>query len=189
MGKLLVLGLGNLLAADDGLGVAAVEELGRRYHAPEGVEVLDGGTLGLSLMHCFEGAEAVILVDAIRTEDPAGTLVRLRGEEVAPAARDRLSVHQIGVTDLLDGLAWLDRSPRRLTLLGLVPESLEWGVGCSPAVAGQLPRLVEEVVVEAARMGHRFVPRSQDRVATSDPAAQVSPAARVLRRPLGLPAE
>lgn len=152
--SLLVLGLGNVLCRDDGVGIAAVEELCRRYEAPAGVRILDGGTLGLALLAHVGDADDLILVDAIRAEAPPGSLVRLAGDEVAPAVRERLSVHQIGVADLLDGMLWLGLRPKNAVLLGLVPETLEVGVGCSPAVAAVLPLLVEEVAREAADLGH-----------------------------------
>ncbi len=157
--SLLVLGLGNVLCRDDGLGVAALEQLSRRYAAPAGVVILDGGTLGLALLAHVADADDLILVDAVRTAAPAGSLVRLAGDEVAPAVRERLSVHQIGLADLLDGMRWLGLRPRHLVLLGLVPASLELGLGCSPAVAAALPRLVEEVAQEATRLGHPLPPR------------------------------
>lgn len=156
---LLVLGLGNLLCRDDGLGVAAVSLLTRRWRAPAGVRVLDGGTLGLALLPWLEDAERVILVDAIRLDEPPGTLVRLEGEEeVMRAAQTRLSVHQIGVADLLDGASLRGRLPPRIVLLGVVPESLELGLERSACVEAALPALVDLVVAEASSMGFRFAP-------------------------------
>lgn len=157
--SLLVLGLGNLLLSDDGLGVVAVAELARSYQAPEGVQLLDGGTLGLALLHHVAQAENVILVDAVAADAPPGTLVRLGGEEVPPAVHHRLSPHQVGVADLLDGLRWLGRYPRRLVLLGMVPGTLELSVGLSPAVAARLPELVARVAHEAADLGFDLEPR------------------------------
>ncbi len=168
---LLILGLGNVLCGDDGLGVVAVERLRRRGPLPEGVRLLDGGTLGLSLLGCFDGADDVILVDAVRTGEPPGTLVRLEGDEVAPAVRERLSCHQIGVADLLDGLRLLDAYPRRLVLVGLVPETLELGLGRTPAVEEALPRLVAAVGEEAARMGYDLTPRESETGSDDAPAA------------------
>jgi hydrogenase maturation protease len=157
---LLILGLGNPLCGDDGLGVAAVDELARRYRPPASALVLDGGTLGLSLLPYLEDAEAAILVDAVRDGAPPGTLVRLSGGEVRPAVESRLSVHQVGVADLIGAADLLGRLPRRLVLLGLVPASLDLGVGLSPAVAPHLRALVEAVAAEAWGMGHRFLERS-----------------------------
>ena len=153
---LLILGLGNLLCGDDGLGVAAVQRLVHRYDAPAGARVLDGGTLGLSLLPWLSEAEDVILVDAVRADAPPGSFVRLTGDEVAPAVHDRLSPHQVGVSDLLDGLRLLDRLPAQLVLLGLVPATLELGLDRTAAVEAGLDGLVEAVVAEAARLGFPF---------------------------------
>jgi hydrogenase maturation protease len=162
---LLVLGLGNVLCGDDGLGVVAVHLLRRGYQAPAGVSVLDGGTLGLSLLPYLEEAREAILVDAIRGDGPPGTLVRIEGEEVAPAVAARLSVHQVGVADLLEGARWRETYPSRVILLGLVPESLDLGLERTAAVEAALPGLVERVVEEARGLGHVFVPTASDETA------------------------
>jgi hydrogenase maturation protease len=159
---LLILGLGNLLCSDDGLGVVAVDQLLRRWTPPDGVLVLDGGTLGLALLPYVEDAEAAILVDAIRAEGPPGTLVRLEGDEVGPAVSARLSSHQIGVADLLDAARLRLRSPETLLLLGAVPRTLGLGLGLSPPVASAVPELVERIVSAAAELGHRFEEKAQD---------------------------
>lgn len=150
---LLILGLGNVLCADDGLGIVAVERLREEYDLPDGVQVLDGGTLGMSLLSWLSDARDVILVDAIRDDGPPGTLVHLTGDEVAPAVRERLSVHQVGVTDLLDGLRLLGEWPDHLSLVGLVPESVEMHYGLSPSVADRLDELVAAVALEAESLG------------------------------------
>ncbi len=170
--SLLVLGLGNPLCRDDGVGVAAVSDLVRRYRPPPGVLVLDGGTLGLSLLPHLEDADEAILVDAIRDDAAPGTLVRLEGDEVRPAIEARLSVHQIGVADLFAAAQLRGRLPRRLVLFGLVPAKLDVAVGLSPEVASRLPALVDAVVAEALRMGHRFVESSPD--AAGSPRVQVT---------------
>jgi hydrogenase maturation protease len=164
---LLVLGLGNVLCGDDGLGAVAVHLLERRYRAPDGAVVLDGGTLGLTLLPLLERARDAILVDAIRSEGPPGSFVRLEGEDVAPAVAVRLSVHQVGVLDLLEAARWRGRYPSRLILLGLVPRSLELGVRRTPEVEAALDGLVERIVVEARGLGHAFVPRTADETARS----------------------
>jgi hydrogenase maturation protease len=159
---LLILGLGNLLCTDDGVGAAAVHRLLREYRAPEGAVVLDGGTLGMAQLPHLMEADVAILVDAIRSDDPPGTFVRLEGEDVAPAVAARLSVHQVGVADLLDSARLLDRYPPRVILLGLVPASLGLGVELTPAVAAQLPALLTAVLEEARAHGFAFVERDGD---------------------------
>ena len=165
---LLILGLGNVLLEDDGVGAAAVALLLERYSAPAGVRVLDGGTLGLTLLPYLQSADALILVDAVRTDAPSGTLVRLSGDDVAPAVATRLSPHQVGVADLLDGARSLGSYPRRVVLLGLVPESMELAVGLSARVRPALPALVEAVVSEARGLGFAFRRNCVDETVAAD---------------------
>jgi hydrogenase maturation protease len=164
---LLILGLGNVLLEDDGVGSAAVSQLLDEFDVPPGARVLDGGTLGLSLLPHLETASAVILVDAIRADGTPGTIVRLDGEEVAPAVATRLSPHQIGVADLLDGAHWLGRYPGRVVLLGLIPASMDLAVGLSPAVRVSLSGLVERIVDEASALGSVFE-RRDTKVTSAD---------------------
>jgi hydrogenase maturation protease len=153
---LLVLGLGNVLLGDDGAGPAAIARLRDAYQPPPGTLLLDGGTLGLSLLPYLEDARRVILVDAVAADAPAGTLVRLEGRDVGPAVATRLSPHQVGVADLLEGARWHEREPQQLILLGVVPSSIELGVGLSAPVRRSLPRLVDLVRAEAAALGVAF---------------------------------
>jgi hydrogenase maturation protease len=163
---LVVLGLGNVLLEDDAVGAAAVELLQESYVSPSGVHVLDGGTLGLSLLPYVDAADALILIDAVKADAAPGSVVRLEGDEVAPAVAALLSPHQIGVADLLDGARWLHRYPRHVVLLGLVPESMNLVVGLSPHVRSALPDLVEFVVKEARALGYVF--RRKDEGERSD---------------------
>ncbi|HYU80580.1 MAG TPA: HyaD/HybD family hydrogenase maturation endopeptidase [Vicinamibacterales bacterium] len=158
--SLLVLGLGNVLLEDDGVGAIAVQRLLEEYEVPESVRVLDGGTLGLSLLHYVTDAERLILVDAVRANGAAGSLVRLDGDDVAPAVATRLSPHQVGVSDLLESARWLDRLPSEVVLLGVVPQSIELNFGLTPPVQDALSGLVDRVVAEAHDLGFEFRKRS-----------------------------
>jgi hydrogenase maturation protease len=131
-----------------------VQRLAERWELPAPVQAVDGGTLGLSLLPLVDSADELLLVDAIRGDGPAGTLVRLEDREVGPAVYERLSVHQIGVADLLSGAALIGRYPRRVVLLGVVPASLELGTEPTPAVAASIDGLVDAVVAELGAMGH-----------------------------------
>ena len=161
----LVLGLGNVLLGDDGLGAAAVARLERDYHLPPEVQLEDGGTLGLSLLELLTRSDHVILVDAVQADSPPGTLIRLDGDDVSDAVRDRLSPHQIGVADLLDAARLIDRYPRTVTLLGLVPELIDLAVCRSCAVDDKLDELITAVVREVCSLGYTMVgqPQSQER--------------------------
>ncbi|RPJ76534.1 MAG: hydrogenase maturation protease [Acidobacteria bacterium] len=158
---LLILGLGNLLCSDDGVGVVATQMIAETRNVPEGVQVLDGGTLGLALLPYLEDAAQAILVDAIETDAPPGTLVRLEGNEVGPAVASHLSVHQVGVADLIEAARWRDRIPPTLVLLGIVPATTELRVDLSPAVQAALPALLDSICGEAARLGFPLPPKSR----------------------------
>lgn len=149
----LVLGLGNVLCADDGAGVAAVHRLRRAYELPAGVRVVDGGTLGLDLLALVAASDRVVLVDAVNGDAPAGTLMRIAGDDVAPAVYERLSPHQIGVADLLAGAALCDRYPDEVVIVGVVPATTELQLGCTPAVVAQIDALVEAAIAELRRWG------------------------------------
>jgi hydrogenase maturation protease len=153
----LVLGLGNVLLGDDGLGTAAVTAVERDYRVPAGVRLADGGTLGLSLLGLLCDAANVILVDAVRADAPPGTLVRLDGKDVMDAVRDRLSAHQVGVADLLDAARLIDCYPTAVTLLGLVPDSIDLAVVRSTAVDERLDELVAAIVREVQSFGYEMV--------------------------------
>ncbi|MGA7870610.1 MAG: hydrogenase maturation protease [Candidatus Binatus sp.] len=158
--ELLVLGLGNILLRDDGLGAAAVARLERNYNIPPRVRVADGGTLGLALLGLFAESEHVILVDAVRVDAPPGTLVRIDGDEVPPAVRERLSPHQVGVADLFDAARLIDSFPTSVTLLGLVPETMDLSIERSDPVDAGLEGLVEAIVREARGLGYELSPKS-----------------------------
>lgn len=157
---LLVLGLGNVLLGDDGLGVAAAARLERDFELPPQVRVADGGTLGLELLGLIAESDHVILVDAIRENRRAGSLVRIDGDGVAPAVRERLSPHQVGVADLLDAARLTACYPTSVVLLGLVPASIELSLERSPAVEAGLAGLVRAIVREADALGYKLVARS-----------------------------
>ena len=152
--NVLVLGLGNVLLGDDGVGPLALERLERKYCVPPEVRLAEGGTLGLALLDEIAGARHLILVDAVATEEPPGTLVRLDGEAVMDAVRDRLSVHQVGVADLLDAARLIGRYPASVVLLGLVPAHIGLSVTRTRAVEDALAELVAAVVGEVETHGY-----------------------------------
>jgi len=155
--EVLILGLGNVLLGDDGLGAAAIASIERDYRIPPGVRLADGGTLGLSLLDYLAESNNVILVDAVRADAPPGTLIRLDGSDVMDAVRDRLSPHQVGVADLLDAARLIDRYPATVTLLGLVPDTIDLAVVRSSAVDDGLDELVAAVVREVQSFGYEMV--------------------------------
>ncbi len=151
--SILVLGIGNLIMMDDGIGVRAAQLLAERYRFPAGVTVLDGGTLGLDLLPKLEGVNKLLVVDAIETGKRPGTRVRLSGDEVPFALETKVSPHQMGLKDLLAVASLQGHFPAELVLLGIQPERIELGMELSPAVAAQLEPLIGDVLEELAKWG------------------------------------
>ena len=154
MAETLVLGLGNILLGDEGLGVRVVERLLEQYEFPEGVRVMDGGTLGLDLLPYVEEASRLLVIDAVQAGKPPGTLVRLEGHEV-PVFLDasKVSPHQEGLQDLLAVAMLKGYLPEEVVFWGAQIESLGVGLELSEAVAAQVDGLGGKVLEELARWG------------------------------------
>ncbi len=150
----LVLGVGNVLLRDEGIGVRAVEELQRRYRFPEDVEVLDGGTSGIELLRFFDDVDHLIIIDAISAGHPPGSVLRVEGDDVPATFETRITPHQLGLSDLLATARLTDQMPGHLVLFGVEPKSLESGVGFTPEVEGALDKLLVHVVEELGRLGY-----------------------------------
>lgn len=147
--NVLILGVGNILLSDEGIGVRAVEAFREHYHVPDGVDVVDGGTCGMDLLDIIAERDHVIVLDAVRLKDqPPATLIRLEDEQVPAFFRKRISPHQLGLSDVLAALKLLDREPLGLTLLGAVPESMEPGLELTPALIDCRDAMVELLVDE-----------------------------------------
>jgi hydrogenase maturation protease len=144
----LVLGLGNTIMSDDGIGPKVVEYLQQDTGLPAGVTLLDGGTLGLDLLPYLEGVGRLIIVDAVETGKPAGTVVRLVGDDVPMALETKLSPHQMGMKDLLAVARLMGHLPDEIILIGVQPLLLEMDTELTPPVAAALPTLVAMVKAE-----------------------------------------
>lgn len=146
----LVLGLGNILLSDEGVGVRAVEALVEQVPLPPDVEVLDGGTSGMDLLDQIAGRARLIVVDAVRTGRPPASVVRLAGDEVPAFFSAKLSPHQLGLSDVLAVLRLMDAAPAEITVIGVEPVSLDLGLDLSPAVAASLAEVLALLRTELA---------------------------------------
>lgn len=161
----LVLGIGNLLWADEGFGVRAVEALHAAFAFPAGVTLKDGGTLGLSLYDDVTAARRVLVLDAVDFGLTPGSLVVLRGDDVPAWGRTKLSPHQLGFNDVL-ALAQLNgRAPETVVAIGVQPVELgDFGGSLRPAVRDRIPEAVALAERELASWGLPGVARAPDAV-------------------------
>ena len=156
--KTLVLGVGNKLMSDEGIGVHVIERLVSKYKLPEEVQVLDGGTLGLDLLYYLEGIENLLIVDAAETGKEAGTMIRLEGDEVPAFMSIKISPHQIGVPDMLAAAKMKDIYPKRLVLWGIQPDVITLSLDLSPALASKVDSLTIKLVDELHGWGYELTP-------------------------------
>ena len=156
--KTLVLGVGNKLMSDEGVGVHVVERLAEKYKLPQEIQVLDGGTLGLDLLYYLEGVENLLIVDAAETGKEAGTMVRLQDEEVPAFMSIKISPHQIGVPDMLAAAKMKDIYPKRLVLWGIQPDEITLSLDLSPVLASKVDDLTGKLVDELRAWGYELLP-------------------------------
>lgn len=136
----LVLGIGNTLLTDEGVGVHVINRLARDYPNMPQVTFLDGGTLSFTLAGEVASHNRLIVVDAVRTGSPPGSVVCYQGTEMERYLRgSRKSVHEVGLADLLDMTRLTEQYPGRTALVGIEPFEIGWGEQLSPVVAQALP--------------------------------------------------
>jgi hydrogenase maturation protease len=168
--RIVVLGVGNILWADEGFGVRCVEALGDGWDFPPEVEILDGGTLGLALVPLLLDATHVLLFDAVDHKGAPGTLLIARDAEVPRfMTGSKMSLHQAGMNDILASLELLNHQPEKFTVIGIKPVELaDYGGSLTAGVQAQVPVALELGVEELARWGacgvKRNVPVSRETV-------------------------
>ena len=148
--KISLIGMGNLLMGDEGVGVHAVEALKRKYEFPEEVRLLDGGTLGLDLLHWIEGMDRVLFVDAVDLKRNPGTIAVIEDEDLPAFLGPKLSLHHVGLSDLLFASSFMGTRPAEIALVGIQPETMEIGLELSKTVMDRFEKLLQ-VVVEKLR--------------------------------------
>jgi len=150
----LVLGLGNCLIEDEGIGVAAIEYLHKHYDMTEDVELLDGGTSGMGLLDDLRNRQTVIVLDAVNTGAEPGDLVVLVDDQVPAFFRSKVSPHQLALSDVLAVLMLTDEQPKNISVIGVEPVSLKTRIGLSAPVKQQLLPMVEQVIRQLHDAGY-----------------------------------
>lgn len=160
--RIAVLGLGNVLMGDDGLGPNVIQQLQNTYEFPDTVEVVDLGTPGLDLIPFLTEVDAVIFVDTVRsTGSPGDVRVYHTDDLLRHAPRPRVSPHDPGVKSALLTLKLAGIGPSEATLVGVIPSRVEKGPGLSGALEAAVPVAAAAVVRELARLGASATPRDE----------------------------
>lgn len=146
MCKILILGIGNLLMKDDGVGshiIQYLEESG--VELPEGAEIYDGGTAGYDLIPLMKEREKIVIVDALKVDDEPGSVYRFSPEHLV-SSKQVYSLHDLGVREIIKQLQILGDEPN-IEIIGIVPEDIETlEIGLSDSVRKSIPKAVEQIL-------------------------------------------
>ena len=143
-----VLGLGNILMTDEGVGVKTVNEFERRYEGPDYVEIIDGGAAGLDLIPFIEGREKVLMGDAVNFDREPGHVDTMENDEIPVRITEKASMHHLGLLDVLCIVRMSGNMPKDLCLIGIQPMSLALGIDMTKEMCDKVDSLIERIVVK-----------------------------------------
>ena len=154
-----ILGIGNIIYSDDGIGIRVVEKLERDYNFPDNVLVVDGGILGINLLGVIANAGRMIVVDTVLNHGKPGDLHRLEHDEIPNRILAKNSLHQVDLIEALTLCSALDHVPQT-TIIGVEPKDLDTlSEEMTPEIASRLDDLVEAVLDELVRLGGSYWPK------------------------------
>jgi hydrogenase maturation protease len=154
--RITILGIGNLLFSDEGIGIHAIQKLKERYEFPDNVILEDGGTLGLALLGVLSDADFLIVIDAIKNRGEPGSFYRIEGDEIPKRIRAKNSLHQVDFLETLAACKLIGKVPHTI-ILGVEPEDIDtFGIELTPKISGKLDALIGMVLNELDRVGIRY---------------------------------
>ena len=144
--QIVVLGLGNILLRDEGVGVKVVQELQKQYDFSPPVKLLDGGTAGFGLVTDIEGCKKLLVIDAVKAGNEPGTIYKFKRGDISVQISQTLSVHDLGFFEALEHWKMLGIEPE-VVFFGIEPEDMNsWGFDLTPCIQDKMPKLVALVI-------------------------------------------
>lgn len=153
----LLIGWGNLLLGDEGVGVHVLRRLEAEYRFEPAVMLVDGGTSGMDLLPLFADYRRILMIDAIALDRPPGSIAVIRDDEIRAVLSEKLSVHHLGVTDVLAMTKLLDYPPSEIVLIGIVPERMELDLELSQTLCDALPDVIQRAGAILRHWGVRLL--------------------------------
>ena len=151
--KVTLIGLGNILLRDEGVGVHALKALEERYEIPPELEIVDGGTCGLDLLPYIENRDAVLFVDAVNFHREPGHVGILEDQEIPSLFAPKDSLHHLGLMDILATAQLLDIMPRQVCLIGIQPQIIEPGLELGELMRERIPLLLTHISTRLRKWG------------------------------------
>lgn len=157
-----LIGLGNILLRDEGVGVHVINAIKKRYAFSPYVEIIDGGTMGLSLLPVFEGRDKILIVDAVDFNKEPGYIGIIKNDDIPSVLNPKLSVHHINLSDVIFVSKLMDILPSEVCLVGIQPKSLDVGLDMTDEIKEKVEKLINVVIgklkewnVECALLSHQ----------------------------------
>lgn len=144
---ILVLGIGNILLRDEGVGVRVIERL-QKMRLPDNVELVDGGTAGADLMDVLAERKKVIVIDAVQADCEPGTVLRFSADVLTSNDRPGVSLHEMGLSEALNMTKKLGCAPENVVVFGIKPADISCGLELTEQISASIPRVVELVLEE-----------------------------------------
>ncbi len=144
---ILILGVGNNIQKDDGIGVHVLEEL-QKLSLPQNIELFDGGTAGFDLIGVVSDREKVIVIDAVNGGQPPGTIYKFSPEDLKVKNILYDSLHQLGIIESLQMAKLMDQYPKECVIFGVEPQNIEWGLELTEPLKVKVPKIIELVLKE-----------------------------------------
>ncbi len=147
MDKILIVGIGNLLCRDEGIGVHVIQEM-KNMKLPDHIDLLDMGTSTMDLISYLEGVKKLIAIDAMKAGGTPGTIYKCRPEDLLPKNEGPISLHEIG---LLETLTMAKKMGREIdtVIIGVEPKVIEWGMELTEEVEAKIPMIIEAILKES----------------------------------------
>lgn len=144
--KITILGIGNTLFSDEGVGIHLLPILETALKDYENIEIVEGLTDGMKLLGPVEDAENLIIIDAINAGKPGGSIIRLEDDEIPAYFGIKMSIHQMGFQEVLLAAKLRERYPKQIVMYGMQPTSLELGIGLTETNQARLGELAQAVI-------------------------------------------
>jgi hydrogenase maturation protease len=141
-----VLGLGNLLMKDEGIGVHIANLLIKHYSFSPEITIIDGGTTGTDLLPYFESSERILIIDAVNFEEKPGHIGIIKNDDILSAITSKISLHHLGLSDVLSVIKLIDIKPEEVILIGIQPYRMELGMDLSEEMQKQVPAIISTVL-------------------------------------------
>ena len=155
--QITILGIGNTLYTDEGLGVHALAALQEKFGMDKQVELVDGSTDGMSLLGPVEDTDYLIVIDAINAGKDGGHIIELHGNDIPAYYGIKMSIHQLGFQEVLLAAKLREKYPKNIVMIGMQPTSLELGIGLSETNEAQLPKLLKLVEQQVNKWKNEIV--------------------------------